>query len=78
MKQARKTANLTYEEAVATVRDGDIITICYDGVFKKGHWYDDHMLKMFSECRMIHLCGNMYMVKEWPGKGERERCGRST
>lgn len=68
MKQSRRTANLSYEEAVSQVRDVDIITIHYDGVCKKGHWYDDHMLKMFSECRLLKLTSTEFQVMEWPEK----------
>lgn len=65
----RKTL-MTYEEMISRVSDSDVLTVQYDGIEKHGYWYDDHMMKMFSECKMIHLFGNTYMVAEWPEKGE--------
>lgn len=61
----RKTA-LSYEELCDRITDGDVITIHYDGIFRRGHWYEDHMLKMFSESKLVHLAGNDYQVVEFP------------
>ena len=61
-----KTGNITYEEVCNQVGDKDILTVCYDGHEKKGHWYEDHMLQMFSECKLLRMATNAYMVTEWP------------
>jgi hypothetical protein len=61
-----KTGNLTYEEVCNQVSDSDILTIAYDGIEKKGHWYEDHMLKIFSGCKLVRLVKAEYMVMEWP------------
>lgn len=60
---------LNYQEVAERCKDSDIITIHYDGIFKRGHWYEDHMLKMFAQCKMVHLYGNEYRVEEFPKKG---------
>lgn len=70
----RKTAKpkapvLNYQEVAERCKDSDIITIHYDGICKSGHWYEDHMLKMFAQCKMVHLYGNEYRVEEFPKKG---------
>ena len=67
-RMPKKTV-MTYEEMCERHSDADIIEVQYDGICRKGHWYEDHMLKMFSECKMIHLTGNIYQVAEWAGKG---------
>ena len=72
-QQARKT-RLTYAEMCDRVRDGDIITVHFDGIARSGHWYEDHMMNMFGECTLIHLTGNEYQVAEWPERGEGEAC----
>lgn len=68
-KHARKTL-LTYEEMAERHKDADIITIHYDGIQKSGHWYEDHMLKMFTGCKLIHMAGNEYQVTEWDKSGQ--------
>jgi len=60
---------LTYEEICDRHNDSDVITVHYDGIFKNGHWYEDHMLKMFAECKLSHVSGNEYRVEEFPKKG---------
>ena len=65
----RKTL-LTYEEMCDRQSDQDVITVMYDGIEKRGHWYEDHMLKMFSECKLVQLTKDVYQVAEWPEKGE--------
>lgn len=68
-KKAKKPPKLlTYEEVCDRHKDTDVITINYDGIFRRGHWYEDHMLKMFSECKLSHLSGNEYRVEEFPKK----------
>ena len=71
----RKTAGkpikmLTYEEVCDRHKDTDVITVHYDGIFRRGHWYEDHMLRMFAECKLSHVAGNDYKVEEFPKKGD--------
>lgn len=71
-KAHAKTRILTYEEVSNRHRDEDLITVRYDGIEKSGHWYEDHMLKMFSECKLSHQEGNTYLVKEFPKQGAQQ------
>ena len=65
----KRLTAMSYEEMCDRVTDQDVITVHYDGIFRRGHWYEDHMLKLFSECRLVHLTGNEYQVVEFAKKG---------
>ena len=63
-----KTA-ITYEELHEQLTDADVFTIHYDGICRRGHWYEDHMLKLFSGAKLVRLAANEYQVVEFgPGR----------
>ena len=63
-----KTAGLTWEDVMKQTGDGKKITVHYDGIQRTGFWYEDHMMKMFSECELLRLTDSDYQVTKWPGK----------
>ena len=65
-KDMSKQKKLTYEEAANLIADHETMTIHYDGISRTGHWYEDHMLNMFSQCRMIRIGSREFKVVEWP------------
>lgn len=70
MAAAKERQNaITYEQLCDQETDQDIITIHYDGIFKKGHWYEDHMLSMFAGCKLTNIGKHEYKVFEFPKKG---------
>ena len=69
-RQRQSIKILTYEEACNLIGTDNRITIRYDGLEKTGFWYEDHMLKMFSACKLTRIDGPVFQVEEWPKKGD--------
>ena len=65
MKNGKRTAGLSWQD-VADQAQGKVITVHYDGIQKSGRWYEDHMMKMFSECELLRLTNTDYQVTKWP------------
>lgn len=63
-----KTARLTWEDVMKQTGDGQEITVHYDGIQRRGFWYEDHMMEMFSDCELLRLTNTDYQVTKWPGK----------
>ena len=63
-----KTANLTWEDVMKQTGDGKKITVHYDGIQRSGYWYEDHMMEMFSECKLLRLTNSDYQVMKWPDR----------
>lgn len=68
-KRPQKAKTLTYEEVAQQIGESSKITVRYDGLERTGYWYEDHMMKMFSACKLIRIGGPIFQVEEWPKKG---------
>lgn len=65
MKNGRKIAGLSWEEVVDRAGDQAIV-VHFDGIQRRGYWYEDHMMKMFSGCELLQLTASDYQVTKWP------------
>lgn len=66
-RKNKRKPTMTYEEICNQVMDSDVLTIYYRGGLRRsGHWYEDHMLRMFSECKLYWEGQHRYSVAEWP------------
>ena len=68
MSGKKRTANLTWEDVAALTGDKQAIIVHYDGIQRSGYWYEDHMMKLFSGCKLLQLTQNDYQVTEWPDR----------
>lgn len=60
-----KTAHLSWEEVAQQAGEKPII-VHYDGIQRRGYWYEDHMMEMFSGCELLRLTNTDYQVTKWP------------
>lgn len=61
-----KTARLTWEDVAKQAGDQKTIVVHYDGIYKSGRWYEDHMMKQFDGCELLRLATDHYLVMAWP------------
>ena len=60
-----KTAHLNWHD-VQKQQGENTFTVFYDGLTATGKWYEDHMMKRFSECELLRLNRTGYQVMRWP------------
>ncbi len=62
-----KTAHLSWEEVAQRAGEKPIV-VHYDGIQRSGYWYEDHMMKLFSDCELLQLTLNDFQVMKWPDR----------